>query len=33
MGNAEDVVKAEADIVCPPVWDDGLAQALRMLFA
>lgn len=32
MGNAEDVVKAEADIVCPPVWDDGLAQVLRELF-
>jgi hydroxymethylpyrimidine pyrophosphatase-like HAD family hydrolase len=32
MGNAEDVVKAEADIVCPPVWDDGLAQILRELF-
>lgn len=32
MGNAEDVVKAEADIVCPPVWEDGLAQILRELF-
>lgn len=32
MGNAEDVVKAEADIVCPPVWDDGLAQILHELF-
>ena len=32
MGNAEDAVKAEADIVCPPVWDDGLAQVLRELF-
>ena len=32
MGNAEDVVKAEADIVCPPVWDDGLVQVLRELF-
>lgn len=32
MGNAEDLVKAEADIVCPPVWEDGLAQILRELF-
>ena len=32
MGNAEDVVKDAADIVCPPVWDDGLAQVLRELF-
>ena len=32
MGNAEDEVKAAADIVCPPVWEDGLAQVLRELF-
>lgn len=32
MGNAEDVVKDAADIVCPPVWDDGLAQILGELF-
>lgn len=32
MGNAEDVVKQAADMVCPPVWEDGLAQALRELF-
>ena len=32
MGNAEDAVKAEADIICPPVWEDGLAQALHELF-
>ena len=32
MGNSEEVVKAEANIVCPPVWDDGLAQVLRELF-
>lgn len=32
MGNAEDVVKAAADIVCPPVWEDGLAVVLRQLF-
>lgn len=32
MGNAEEVVKREADIVCPPVWEDGLAQVLRELF-
>lgn len=32
MGNAEDVVKDAADIVCPPVWEDGLAQILRELF-
>lgn len=32
MGNAEDVVKEAADIICPPVWDDGLAQVLAELF-
>ena len=32
MGNAEEVVKAEADLICPPVWEDGLAQILRELF-
>lgn len=32
MGNAEEAVKAEADLVCPPVWEDGLAQVLRELF-
>jgi Cof subfamily protein (haloacid dehalogenase superfamily) len=32
MGNAEDVVKDAADIVCAPVWEDGLAQVLRELF-
>lgn len=32
MGNADDEVKAAADIVCPPVWEDGLAQVLRELF-
>ena len=32
MGNAEDAVKAEADIVCAPVWEDGVAQTLRELF-
>ena len=32
MGNAEEAVKAEADLVCPPVWEDGLAQVLRQLF-
>lgn len=32
MGNAEEEVKAVADVVCPPVWDDGLAQILRELF-
>ncbi len=32
MGNAEDVVKEAADLVCPPVWEDGLAQILRELF-
>ena len=32
MGNAEDAVKAAADIICPPVWEDGLAQVLRELF-
>jgi HAD superfamily hydrolase (TIGR01484 family) len=32
MGNAEDVVKEAADIVCAPVWDDGLAQILAELF-
>ena len=32
MGNAEDDVKAAADIICPPVWEDGLAQVLRELF-
>lgn len=32
MGNAEDVVKEAADIVCPAVWDDGLATVLRELF-
>lgn len=32
MGNAADEVKEAADIVCPPVWDDGLAQVLRELF-
>ena len=31
MGNAEDEVKAVADIVCGPVWDDGLAEVLRTL--
>ena len=32
MGNAEEVVKEAADLVCGPVWEDGLADALRMLF-
>ena len=32
MGNAEDEVKAAADLVCPPVWEDGLAQVLHELF-
>ena len=32
MGNAEDVVKDAADIVCRPVWEDGLAQVLGELF-
>ena len=32
MGNAEEDVKAAADIICPPVWDDGLAQVLSELF-
>jgi len=32
MGNAEDVVKDAADIVCAPVWDNGLEQVLRELF-
>ena len=32
MGNAEDVVKERADIVCAPVWEDGLARVLRELF-
>ncbi len=32
MGNAEDAVKEAADIVCPPVWEDGLATVLRQLF-
>ena len=32
MGNAEDAVKAEANLVCAPVWEDGVAQALRELF-
>ena len=32
MGNAQDVVKEAADIVCPPVWEDGLAQILAELF-
>lgn len=32
MGNAEEAVKAAADIVCPPVWEDGLAQVLAELF-
>ena len=32
MANGEDVVKQAANIVCPPVWEDGLAQALHELF-
>ena len=32
MANGEDVVKRAADLVCPPVGEDGLASALRMLF-
>jgi hydroxymethylpyrimidine pyrophosphatase-like HAD family hydrolase len=32
MGNAVDEVKAAADIVCPPISEDGLATALRELF-
>ena len=32
MDNAQDEVKAVADLVCPPVWEDGLAQALLQLF-
>lgn len=32
MDNAEDAVKALADRVCPPVWEDGVAQVLRELF-
>ena len=32
MGSASYVVKAAADIVCPPVWEDGLAQVLHELF-
>lgn len=32
MGNAEPQVKEAADIVCPPVWEDGLAQVMRELF-
>lgn len=32
MGNAEEVVKEAADLVCGAVWEDGLADALRMLF-
>lgn len=32
MGNAEDEVKAEANIVCAPVWEDGVAQMLCELF-
>ena len=32
MGNAEPEVKEAADIVCPPVWEDGLAQVMRELF-
>ncbi|MBP3894430.1 MAG: HAD family hydrolase [Atopobiaceae bacterium] len=32
MGNAEDEVKAGADMVCAPVWEDGVAQVLRELF-
>ena len=32
MGNADDEVKAAANLVCPPVWEDGLAQVLRQLF-
>ncbi len=32
MDNAQDEVKAVADLVCPPVWEDGLAQALSQLF-
>ena len=32
MGNAEQEVKDAADIICPPVWDDGLVEVLRELF-
>lgn len=32
MGNAEKPVKDAANMVCPPVWEDGLAVALRELF-
>ncbi len=32
MGNAEQEVKDAADIVCPPVWDDGLVEVLQELF-
>ncbi len=28
MGNGHDELKAMADYVCPPVWDDGIARAL-----
>ncbi len=31
MGNAEDFVKEEADIVVAPVWEDGVAAALEAL--
>ena len=33
MGNAEDEVKAEANIVCAPVWEDGVAQIIEAWLA
>ena len=32
MANADEELLAVADVVCPAVWEDGLAQALRELF-
>lgn len=31
MGNADPALKAQADYVCPPVTEDGLAQAFQAL--
>ena len=31
MGNGSPLLKAKSDIVCPPVGQDGLAEAFRML--
>lgn len=32
MGNAVPELKAQADLVCAPIWEDGLARVLRELF-